>query len=85
MCQGIDLKSHHVRSTHRKAPKSENPYLALLVKLYRFLARKSNIYLAQKEKEGIGHFLETKESNTTTAKEPLPNSAKRVKTLESLT
>ncbi|EPS37812.1 hypothetical protein H072_8438 [Dactylellina haptotyla CBS 200.50] len=26
---------------HRKAPKSENPYLALLVKLYRFLARRT--------------------------------------------
>jgi len=31
-----------VRSTHRKAPKSENPYLALLVKLYRFLARRTD-------------------------------------------
>jgi large subunit ribosomal protein L18e len=29
-----------VRSTHRKAPKSDNVYLKLLVKLYRFLARK---------------------------------------------
>lgn len=39
---GIDLNHHHVRSTHRKAPKSDNAYLKLLVKLYRFLARKSN-------------------------------------------
>merc|ERR1712144_161839 len=38
---GIDLDAHHVRSTHRKAPKSDNVYLKLLVKLYRFLARKS--------------------------------------------
>lgn len=38
---GIDLNHHHVRSTHRKAPKSDNAYLKLLVKLYRFLARKS--------------------------------------------
>jgi large subunit ribosomal protein L18e len=30
-----------VRGTHRKAPKSDNVYLKLLVKLYRFLARKS--------------------------------------------
>ena len=38
---GIDLTSHHVRSSHRKAPKSNNPYLKLLVKLYKFLARES--------------------------------------------
>lgn len=36
---GIDLDRHHVRNTHRKAPKSENVYLQVLVKLYRFLAR----------------------------------------------
>jgi large subunit ribosomal protein L18e len=39
---GIDLDRHHVRSTHRKAPKSENVYLQLLVKLYRFLARRTD-------------------------------------------
>ncbi|KAL9134076.1 MAG: hypothetical protein Q9175_004738 [Cornicularia normoerica] len=39
---GIDLDRHHVRSTHRKAPKSDNVYLKLLVKLYRFLARKTD-------------------------------------------
>lgn len=39
---GIDLDRHHVRSTHRKAPKSDNPYLKLLVKLYRFLARRTD-------------------------------------------
>lgn len=38
---GIDLDRHHVKGTHRKAPKSDNVYLRLLVKLYRFLARKS--------------------------------------------
>ena len=38
---GIDLDRHHVRSSHRKAPKSDNPYLKLLVKLYKFLARMS--------------------------------------------
>ncbi|MCJ1477879.1 hypothetical protein MMC13_006552 [Lambiella insularis] len=37
----IDLDAHHVRSSHRKAPKSDNVYLKLLVKLYRFLARES--------------------------------------------
>ncbi|KAK7923018.1 60S ribosomal protein L18-B [Apiospora marii] len=39
--KGIDLDRHHVRSTHRKAPKSDNVYLKLLVKLYRFLARRT--------------------------------------------
>lgn len=38
---GIDLNRHHVRGTHRTAPKSDNVYLKLLVKLYRFLSRKS--------------------------------------------
>ncbi|MCJ1468774.1 hypothetical protein MMC07_007404 [Pseudocyphellaria aurata] len=39
---GIDLDRHHVRSSHRKAPKSDNVYLKLLVKLYRFLARRTS-------------------------------------------
>ncbi|EDN11002.1 60S ribosomal protein [Histoplasma capsulatum var. duboisii H88] len=39
---GIDLDRHHVRGSHRKAPKSENVYLLLLVKLYRFLARRTD-------------------------------------------
>ncbi|KAI4757438.1 ribosomal protein L18e [Aureobasidium sp. EXF-12344] len=39
---GIDLDHHHVRSGHRKAPKSDNPYTALLVKLYRFLSRRTD-------------------------------------------
>ncbi|GAP84636.1 putative 60S ribosomal protein L18 [Rosellinia necatrix] len=39
---GIDLNSHHTRGTHRKAPKSDNVYLKLLVKLYRFLARRTD-------------------------------------------
>jgi hypothetical protein len=38
-CPLTDLDNHHVKSGHRKAPKSDNPYLKLLVKLYRFLAR----------------------------------------------
>ncbi|EMR82472.1 putative 60s ribosomal protein l18 protein [Botrytis cinerea BcDW1] len=37
----IDLDNHHVRNTHRKTPKSDNVYLKLLVKLYRFLARRT--------------------------------------------
>jgi hypothetical protein len=36
----IDLKKHHVKGTHRTAAKSDNVYLKLLVKLYRFLVRK---------------------------------------------
>ncbi|MCJ1312699.1 hypothetical protein MMC25_006375 [Agyrium rufum] len=39
---GIDLDRHHVRDSHRKAPKSDNVYLKLLVKLYRFLARRTD-------------------------------------------
>lgn len=32
----------HEKSSHRKEPASQNPYLRLLVKLYRFLARRSD-------------------------------------------
>ncbi|KAH7148967.1 solute carrier family 25 member 42 [Dactylonectria macrodidyma] len=39
---GIDLDRHHVKGTHRTAPKSDNVYLKLLVKLYRFLARRTD-------------------------------------------
>ncbi|KAF2495390.1 ribosomal protein L18e [Lophium mytilinum] len=39
---GIDLDKHHVRSSHRKAPKSDNPYLQILTKLYKFLARRTD-------------------------------------------
>ncbi|KAK8153441.1 solute carrier family 25 member 42 [Phyllosticta citrichinensis] len=42
MASSIDLDRHHVRSTHRKAPKSDNVYVKLLVKLYRFLARRTD-------------------------------------------
>ncbi|KEZ40627.1 hypothetical protein SAPIO_CDS8548 [Scedosporium apiospermum] len=38
----IDLDRHHVRGTHRKAAKSDNVYLKLLVKLYRFLVRRTD-------------------------------------------
>ena len=38
---GVDLRRKHVRKAARKAPKSSNVYLALLVKLYRFLARRT--------------------------------------------
>ncbi|KAG8936755.1 hypothetical protein FRC02_012037 [Tulasnella sp. 418] len=39
---GIDLNKHHPRKGSRTAPKSEDPYLLLLVKLYRFLARRTD-------------------------------------------
>eukprot|EP00887_Chlorella_sp_A99_P008232 scaffold12.g8232.t1 len=40
--QGIDLKAGGRNKTvHRDAPKSQNPYLKLLVKLYRFLVRRT--------------------------------------------
>ncbi|KAF5388104.1 hypothetical protein D9615_000032 [Tricholomella constricta] len=39
---GIDIKAHHVKKGNRTAPKSEDPYLLLLVKLYRFLARRTD-------------------------------------------
>ncbi|RMZ88058.1 hypothetical protein DV736_g4723, partial [Chaetothyriales sp. CBS 134916] len=39
---GIDLDRHHVKGSHRTAPKSDNVYLKLLVKLYRFLARRTD-------------------------------------------
>ncbi|GMM51332.1 ribosomal 60S subunit protein L18B [Starmerella bacillaris] len=32
----------HARDSHRQAPASQNPYLQLLVKLYRFLARRTD-------------------------------------------
>jgi large subunit ribosomal protein L18e len=40
---GIDLeKGGRIKKGGRKAPVSENPYLRLLVKLYRFLARRTD-------------------------------------------
>ena len=38
---GIDILHKHPRKARRTAPKSEDPYLRLLVKLYRFLARRT--------------------------------------------
>ncbi|KAG0144047.1 hypothetical protein CROQUDRAFT_80417 [Cronartium quercuum f. sp. fusiforme G11] len=40
-CLGIDIVHHHVKKGQRTAPRSEDPYLLLLVKLYRFLARRT--------------------------------------------
>merc|ERR1711939_66509 len=39
---GIDIVHHHVKKGNRSAPKSQDPYLLLLVKLYRFLARRTD-------------------------------------------
>jgi len=38
---GIDLDHKHKKKGHRKAPRSKDPYLRLLVKLYRFLVRRT--------------------------------------------
>ncbi|KAL5262658.1 hypothetical protein ACHWQZ_G008155 [Mnemiopsis leidyi] len=38
---GIDIVHKKDRKVHRKEPKSQNVYLRLLVKLYRFLARRT--------------------------------------------
>lgn len=38
---GIDIKRKHVKNTNRTSPKTENVYILLLVKLYRFLARRT--------------------------------------------
>nr|ABZ04231.1 ribosomal protein rpl18 [Lineus viridis] len=39
---GIDICHKKDRKVHRTEPKSEDPYLRLLVKLYRFLARRTD-------------------------------------------
>ncbi|KAA0703020.1 60S ribosomal protein L18 [Triplophysa tibetana] len=40
--KGVDIRHNKDRKVHRKEPKSEDIYLRLLVKLYRFLARRSD-------------------------------------------
>jgi ribosomal protein L18E len=39
---GIDIRHNKDRKVHRKEPRSNDIYLRLLVKLYRFLARRTN-------------------------------------------
>jgi len=39
---GIDIQHKHAKSHARTEPESENPYIRLLVKLYRFLARRTD-------------------------------------------
>ncbi|ORZ39404.1 60S ribosomal protein L18-B [Catenaria anguillulae PL171] len=39
---GIDIKNHHVKKTQRREAASRNPYLLLLVKLYKFLTRRTD-------------------------------------------
>jgi len=39
---GIDIRHNKDRKVHRTEPKSQDIYLRLLVKLYRFLARRTN-------------------------------------------
>uniref|UniRef100_A0A914UM18 Large ribosomal subunit protein eL18 n=1 Tax=Plectus sambesii TaxID=2011161 RepID=A0A914UM18_9BILA len=38
---GIDINHKHDRKVRRTSPRSEDPYLRLLVKLYRYLARRT--------------------------------------------
>ncbi|KAJ9060693.1 hypothetical protein DSO57_1022117 [Entomophthora muscae] len=38
---GIDIKKHHIKKSARTAPKSDDVYLRLLVKLYAYLARRT--------------------------------------------
>ena len=40
--QGVDISHKKDRKVHRTAPKSDDIYLRLLVKLYRFLARRTD-------------------------------------------
>ncbi|KAF8709584.1 Ribosomal protein 60S L18 and 50S L18e, partial [Rhizoctonia solani] len=71
---GIDLERHHVKKGNRTAPKSEDPYLLLLVKLYRFLARRTDakfnkvvlrrLFLSKINKPPISLSRITKESST---------------------
>lgn len=39
---GIDINHKYDRKVGRKAPKSEDPYLRVLVKLYRYLSKRVN-------------------------------------------
>ncbi|ESN91194.1 hypothetical protein HELRODRAFT_90362 [Helobdella robusta] len=39
---GIDICHKHDRKVHRKEPKTDDIYLRYLVKLYKFLARRTN-------------------------------------------
>ncbi|VDN06202.1 unnamed protein product [Thelazia callipaeda] len=39
---GIDINHKNDRKVRRKAPKSEDPYLRVLVKLYKYLARRTS-------------------------------------------
>uniref|UniRef100_A0A8C0GMV6 Large ribosomal subunit protein uL15/eL18 domain-containing protein n=1 Tax=Chelonoidis abingdonii TaxID=106734 RepID=A0A8C0GMV6_CHEAB len=40
--QGVDIRHNKDRKVRRTEPKSQDIYLRLLVKLYRFLARRTN-------------------------------------------
>merc|ERR1712157_85018 len=39
---GIDIDHRNDKKKHRKEPVSQDPYLRILVKLYRFLARRTD-------------------------------------------
>ncbi|KAB0402940.1 hypothetical protein E2I00_003597 [Balaenoptera physalus] len=44
---GVDIRHNKDRNVRRKEPKSQDIYLKLLVKLYRFLARRTNLTFNQ--------------------------------------
>jgi hypothetical protein len=45
------LDKHHVKKSHRKVAKSNDPYISLLVKLYAFLARRT--YCSEPTKQNL--------------------------------
>ncbi|XP_025907909.1 60S ribosomal protein L18, partial [Nothoprocta perdicaria] len=45
--QGVDIRHNRDRKVRRKEPRSQDVYLRLLVKLYRFLARRTRAAFAR--------------------------------------
>ncbi|NWJ11059.1 RL18 protein, partial [Crypturellus undulatus] len=45
--QGVDIRHNRDRKVRRKEPRSQDVYLRLLVKLYRFLARRTRAPFAR--------------------------------------
>eukprot|EP01134_Creolimax_fragrantissima_P001845 CFRG1845T1 len=76
---GIDLDHRHLKKNNRLAPKSENVYVLLLVKLYRFLSRRTEsefnktilkrLYMSRVNRPPLSvskltRFMKTKEGKT---------------------
>merc|ERR1712137_246934 len=70
---GIDIVKHGRKNKNRTAPKSEDPYLLLLVKLYRFLARRTDapfnkvvlkrLYMSKKNRPPVSTAKLTRQMN----------------------